>query len=208
MTKIKLMIDPGHGGKDRANEGPTGYIEADGVLLISLLLEKELLSTGAFEVGMTRRTDMTLGLTERGMAAAKFGASMFISEHTNAAGVSPNTSARGASVIESVDLSDESLGKKFSAAISKALGIPNKGCYSRESLKYQGEDYYTVIDSAQDAGVPHVFIIESAFHDHAADEALLKIEANLLKIAQAQASVICEYFSVKYPAKPYINYNI
>jgi N-acetylmuramoyl-L-alanine amidase len=197
---FKVFIDPGHGGKDRANRGPTGYVEADGVLEISLLLEKELLSTGAFKVGLSRRTDKFLSLTERGKAAAKFGAQLFISEHTNASGKVPNTTVRGTTVFESVDLRDEELAKKFSAAISKALRIPDRGYHSRESEKYSGEDYYTVIDTAQDAGVLHCLIIESAFHDHKDDEALLKDEKNLLKIAKAQAAVICEFFDVKYPA--------
>ena len=100
---------------------------------------------------------------------------------------------------ESVDLKDEILGAKMSKAIAAALGIPDRGVHHRESVKYPGEDYYTVIDSAQDAGIPHILLIESAFHDHRADEALLKQDANLLKIAQAQASVICEFFGVKYP---------
>ncbi|NJD01162.1 MAG: N-acetylmuramoyl-L-alanine amidase [Ruminiclostridium sp.] len=197
---IKVFIDPGHGGKDRANRGPTGYIEADGVLDISLLLEKELLSTGAFQVGLSRRTDITLGLSERGRAAAEFGAQLFISEHTNAAGMVPNTTVRGTTVYESVDLKDEALGAQMSKSIAAALGIPDRGCHQRESVNYPGEDYYTVIDTAQDAGVPHVLLIESAFHDNADDEALLKSEAGLLKIARAQAAVICGFFGVKYPA--------
>jgi N-acetylmuramoyl-L-alanine amidase len=196
----KIFIDPGHGGSDRANRGSTGYIEADGVLKISLILERELLSTGQFQVGLSRRTDATLGLTERGQAAAKFGAQLFISEHTNASGKALNTTVRGCTVYESVDLPDEALGAKMSKAIATALGIPDRGVHDRESEKYPGEDYYTVIDTAQDAGVPHVLLIESAFHDHVADEAILKNEANLLKIAQAQAAVICEVFGVKYPA--------
>lgn len=205
MSKIKVMIDPGHGGSDRANKGPTGYVEADGVLKISLLLEKELLSTGAFEVGLTRRTDMTLGLTARGLAAAKFGAQLFISEHTNATGKVPNTTVRGCTVYESVDLSDEILAANMSKAIATALNIPDKGVCDRESTNYPGEDYYTVIDSAQDAGVPHILLVESAFHDHAADEAILKSEANLLKIAKAQAGVICNFFGIKYPAEMSVN---
>jgi N-acetylmuramoyl-L-alanine amidase len=196
---IKVFLDPGHGGTQRANRGPTGYIEPDGVLKISLLIEKELLSTGAFEVGLSRRTDATLGLTERGQMAAKFKADLFISEHTNASGEVPNLTVRGTTVFESVDLKDEALALKFSAAIAKALGIPDKGYHSRESEKYPGEDYYTVIDTAQDLGVPHCLIIESAFHDNPQDEALLKDDGNLLKIAKAQASVICEFFGVRYP---------
>jgi N-acetylmuramoyl-L-alanine amidase len=35
MSKFKGAIDPGHGGHDRCNRGPSGYVEADGVLKIS-----------------------------------------------------------------------------------------------------------------------------------------------------------------------------
>ena len=35
----KIFIDPGHGGSDTANRGPTGYVEAYGVLDIALRLK-------------------------------------------------------------------------------------------------------------------------------------------------------------------------
>lgn len=193
---IKIMIDPGHGGSDRENKGPTGYVEADGVLGISLLLEKELLSTGAFDVRLTRRTDTTLGLTQRGRAAVDFGAQLFVSQHTNAA----NGRARGTEVYYSVDIpGDRPLAASMSNAIATALGIPDRGAKVRESVTHPGEDYYTVIDTAQDGGVPHVLLVESAFHDNPEDEKLLLDATYLIKIAQAQARVISEFFGVQYP---------
>jgi N-acetylmuramoyl-L-alanine amidase len=192
---IKICIDPGHGGTDRANMGPTGYVEADGVLTVSKYLQTELLSTGAFYVMLTRSMDATLSLTERAKAAIDFGAQLFISEHTNAGGGS------GTEVFYSVDLpGDKSLAADMSKAISSALGIPDRGAKVRESTKYPGEDYYTVIDVAQDGGVPHVLLVESAYHDRAAEEKLLKDDASLLKIAQAQAAVIYGIFGVTYPS--------
>ncbi|AYO30581.1 N-acetylmuramoyl-L-alanine amidase [Biomaibacter acetigenes] len=190
---IKIFIDPGHGGSDRANKGPTGYVEADGVLKISLLLEKELLATGAFTVGMSRRTDATVGLSARGKAAVNFGADLFISEHTNAG----SSDARGTEVYYSVDIpGDKSLAASMSKAVSSALGIPDRGAKVRESQNYPGEDYYTVIDIAQDGRIPHVLLVESAFHSNPQEEKLLKDEACLQKIAQAQAKVICDFFGV------------
>jgi len=192
---IKICIDPGHGGTDRANMGPTGYVEADGVLTVSKYLQTELLSTGAFDIMLTRSMDATLSLTERAKAAIAFGAQLFISEHTNAGGGS------GTEVFYSVDLpGDKSLAADMSKAISSALGILDRGAKVRESTKYPGEDYYTVIDVAQDGGVPHVLLVESAYHDRAVEEKLLKDDASLLKIAQAQAAVICGLFGVTYPA--------
>jgi N-acetylmuramoyl-L-alanine amidase len=188
---IKICIDPGHGGIDRANRGPKGYIEADGVLKISKYLKAELEKTGQFEVLLTRPIDATMSLTERGKMAK--GYDMFISQHTNAF----NGKAGGTVVFYSVDLpQDKEIAEKLSKAISETLGISNRGAKIRESEKYPGEDYYTVIDTAQDIGCPHVFIIESAFHDNPAEEALLLKDENLQKIAQVQAKVICEFYGV------------
>lgn len=198
----KITIDPGHGGTDRANRGPTGYVEADGVLAISKYLKAELLKTGQFEVQLTRETDATVALAARATVAVNMKADLFISEHTNASGKVPNTTVRGCEVYESVDLADESLAGKLAVAVAAALGIPSLGAKSRESVNYPGEDYYTVVDVAQDGGVPHVLLCESAFHDNALDEALLKVDANLKKIAVAQAKVICDFFKVQYPPVP------
>lgn len=199
MSKIKISLDPGHGGKDRANKGPTGYIEADGVLDISLKLKAELLSTGAFEVMLTREKDMTLGVRERGQMAAKWGANMFISEHSNATGEEVNTNVRGVHVYTSVDLKDIDFAKQVADAVAAVMGNKGLAC-QRESEIYPGEDYYGVIDSAQDGGVSHVLLIENGFHDNALDEAILKDPAKRLLIAKAQAKKICEFYKVAYPA--------
>ena len=190
---IKITIDPGHGGRDRANRGPTGYIEADGTLKISLLLEAELEKTGSFNMQLTRREDKYLTLTKRGKMAVLNKSRLFISQHTNAS----NTKASGTTVYYSVNLpQDRPLAEKLSSAIARTLNIPNRGAKIRPSSKNPSEDYYTVINTAQDGGVPHVLLVENAFHDHAGDEKLLKDETMLRKIAKAQAKVICEWFNV------------
>ena len=187
----RITIDPGHGGRDRANRGPTGYIEADGTLKIALYLEAELLKTSAFTIQLTRREDKYLTLVERGRMAVLNKSNLFISEHTNAA----NTKASGTVVFYSVDRpQDRLLADRLSISIARTLGIPNRGAKTRSSLLNPSEDYYTVIDTAQDGGVPHVILVESAFHDNPGDEKLLKDETMLRKIAKAQARVICEWF--------------
>jgi len=188
----KITIDPGHGGKDRANRGPTGYVEADGVLKISLYLEAEFLKYKDFQVQLTRYTDTYLTLTKRGRMAVDFGADLFISEHTNAA----NGTVRGTTVFYSIDLpGDKLLAEKMAAAVSGELGIPDRGAKTRALPSNPNEDYYTVINTAQNGGIPHVILAESAFHDNPEDEKLLKDDSMLKKIAQAQAGVINEWFS-------------
>lgn len=200
MTKIKVFLDPGHGGTDRYNKGPTGYIEADGVLDISLKLRDELLSTGAFEVKMSREKDATVGVRERGNMAARWGADMFISEHSNATGWKVNNTKRGVDVFYSVDIpSDKDFANRMSKEIADVMDTNNNGGYTWESTKYPGEDYLGVIDAAQDGGVPHVLLIENGFHDNPEDEALLKDPAKRTAIAKAQARIICNFYGVQYP---------
>lgn len=200
MKKIKVFLDPGHGGTDRYNRGPTGYIEADGMLDVALKLRDELLSTGAFEVKMSREKDATVGVRERGNMAARWGADMFISEHSNATGWANNTTKRGVDVFYSVDIpSDKDFANRMSKAIAEAMGTKNNGAKTWESTKYPGEDYLGVIDAAQDGGVKHVLLIENGFHDNAQDEAILKDPAKRTAIAKAQAKVICDFYGVQYP---------
>lgn len=193
----KIMIDPGHGGKDKSNKGPTGYIEADGVLDISLKLRDELLAIGAFEVNLTRESDEYIEVRERGRMAVRWGSDLFLSQHTNASGLVNNTSIRGTEVYSSVKLKDDELAAQMSKAIAEAISTKNRGAKKRESTNYPGEDYYGVIDAAVDGGVPHVLLIESAFHDNKEDEALLKNPEKRAAIAKAQATVISEFFGVK-----------
>ncbi len=183
----KIMIDAGHGGKDKSNKGPTGYIEADGALDISLKLRDELLAIGAFEVRLTRESDEYIEVRERGTMAARWGADLFLSQHTNASGLINNTSVRGTEVYSSVKLQDDVLAAEMSKAIAEAIGTKNRGAKKRESTKYPG---------AVDGGVTHVLLIENAFHYNKEDEALLKSPEKRTAIAKAQAAVISKFFGL------------
>lgn len=92
VTKRRIVIDPGHGGKDPGAIGPTGLYEKDVVLDIALKLKNLLLSDPLNEVFLTRETDIFIPLEERAAMANKKDADLFVSIHTNA---SPNKKARG-----------------------------------------------------------------------------------------------------------------
>ncbi len=197
MEKIRVFIDPGHGGTDRANRGPTGYVEADGVLDISLRLKRFLENNGGFVVGMSREQDKTVGVSERGRMAANWGADLFISNHTNATGQA-NSTARGVVTFYSVKRSgDQVIAKDFSSSIAAAMGTQDRGAAVRESTNYPGNDYYGVINASVGGGVKHVFLIESGYHDNQYDEALLKDPNVREKIAKAQYEVIKRMFGIK-----------
>ncbi len=81
----RVVIDPGHGGKDY---GAPGYIkgvhEKTVVLQIAKLLKKMLQEQVKCDVVMTRSSDRYLSLEERTAIANTQNADLFISIHTNA----------------------------------------------------------------------------------------------------------------------------
>ena len=80
----RIVIDPGHGGRDY---GAPGYLkgvhEKDVVLSISKRLAKKLRKQLGVEVILTRTTDRYLTLEERTALANTKNADLFISVHTN-----------------------------------------------------------------------------------------------------------------------------
>jgi N-acetylmuramoyl-L-alanine amidase len=88
----RIVIDPGHGGKDPGAAGRRGVTEAAVVLDVALRLEKLLKSEPGFEVVLTRRTDVFVPLEERTALANRERADLFLSIHANS---SRNTQATG-----------------------------------------------------------------------------------------------------------------
>jgi N-acetylmuramoyl-L-alanine amidase len=107
---IRVMLDPGHGGKDPGAIGPTGLKEKDVVLAIGRLVREKLERLGGFDVLMTRDNDVFIPLEERTARANEARAGIFVSLHINASrdrateGVSTYVLSRGASDRETLEL--------------------------------------------------------------------------------------------------------
>ncbi|RCJ24702.1 N-acetylmuramoyl-L-alanine amidase [Nostoc minutum NIES-26] len=82
LSGIKIVLDPGHGGKESGAAGPTGYLEKDINLTVSKLLRDELVQQGATVV-MTRDTDKDLSLPERQAILSQEEPAIAISIHHN-----------------------------------------------------------------------------------------------------------------------------
>ncbi|MFD2646399.1 N-acetylmuramoyl-L-alanine amidase [Devosia albogilva] len=78
-----VVIDPGHGGIDSGAETPGGAREKDIVLAFSLKLQEILVSSGRFDVALTREADTYLRLEERVALARANKADLFISIHAD-----------------------------------------------------------------------------------------------------------------------------
>ncbi|MFM2063098.1 MAG: hypothetical protein RLZZ507_2768 [Cyanobacteriota bacterium] len=64
LSGIKIVLDPGHGGKESGSSGLKGYLAKDVNLVLSKLLRDELVLRGATVV-MTREDDRDVSLVER-----------------------------------------------------------------------------------------------------------------------------------------------
>jgi N-acetylmuramoyl-L-alanine amidase len=78
----KIALDPGHGGDSLGTQAPMGLVEKELTLDIAQRVRK-LLEADSFEVVMTREQDRSVSLEERGLAANRDGADIFVSIHLN-----------------------------------------------------------------------------------------------------------------------------
>lgn len=92
-----VVVDAGHGGRDRGMRGPMGrapsLYEADITLAVARKLRDEL-ARRDIEVVMTRSTDTLIALRDRGRIANRAQGDLFVSIHVNAA--NPRWRAPGA----------------------------------------------------------------------------------------------------------------
>lgn len=88
----KIVLDPGHGGKDPGAIGVGGVMEKDLVLSVAKKLAAKLRNEMGVQVVLTRKDDRFIALEDRTYRANAEDADLFISLHMNA---SPNADARG-----------------------------------------------------------------------------------------------------------------
>jgi N-acetylmuramoyl-L-alanine amidase len=81
---LKIVLDPGHGGKDPGAQGEGGLLEKDVVLDIAKQLAGRLKEETGATVVLTRERDVFLTLEERTARANAEGADLFLSIHANA----------------------------------------------------------------------------------------------------------------------------
>ena len=177
---MRIWIDAGHGGVQPGNVA-LGRLEKDLTLDISLKLAALLRASG-HTVGMTRTTDVDVGIDERARLANKWGADLFISIHLNGGG------GYGAEVFCSLAGGKS---RELAAALQTelvSLGYRDRGVKTKEGNG--GRDYFGVI---RETNAPAV-IAECGFLDSRDDMA----RYNADKIADALAKGVAKYTGVAY----------
>lgn len=125
-SKVKVVVDAGHGGKDSGAVGH-GRKEKDIVLSISQKVNSKLKSLG-FQTIMTRSNDTYISLSERYSIANRNNADIFVSIHANS---STSTSASG---IETLYKNYKTLADNIQAGMLNETNGKSRGLKYRTDL--------------------------------------------------------------------------
>ena len=202
-----VCLDAGHYGKYNRSPVVPEYYESDMNWKLQNLLKAELEKYG-IQVKTTRADKAKdLALESRGKASKD--CDLFISLHSNAA------NAESTKYVVAMYQVDDNCGemdeqsKAFAAMLAKTvgtvMGLPyqtwsTKSSSDRDSNGYK-DDYYGVLRGAHTVHTAGV-IIEHGFHTNTATTKWLLVDANLQKLAEAEAKTIAEWFDVEQTAEP------
>lgn len=194
---VKIMLDAGHYGK--YNSGVvSGYYESDMTWKLHNYLKTELESYDGFEVGVTRTDkDKDLKVYDRGLKAK--GYDLFISLHSNAIN---SAKTKRVVVIHPVSGKGKDIAKKLGDAVLNTMALKKDDYWYTQvttraySSSEPNRDYYGVIRGAVDAGSIGI-IIEHSFHTNEEACKWLKVDANLKKLAVAEAKVLADHYGLK-----------
>lgn len=202
-----VWLDAGHYGKYNRSPVVPEYYESDMNWKLHLLLKAELEKYG-IQVKTTRADKAKdLALEARGKASKD--ADLFISLHSNAA------SAESTKYVVAMYQVDDNCGemdeqsKEFAGKLAKTvgnvMGLPYQTWSTKSSADRDGngykDDYYGVLRGAHAVHTPGV-IIEHGFHTNTATAKWLLVDANLKKLAVAEAKTIAEWFDVEKIPEP------
>jgi len=88
IRKLKIAIDPGHGGDNSGSSGVSSKIlEKNYTLLIAKELEKTMRSAGVRRIFMTRTKDTSLSMADRILMLRQFDPDLLVSIHLNSADI-------------------------------------------------------------------------------------------------------------------------
>lgn len=180
---VKIIIDPGHGGKDPGAIG-NGTKEKDLTLMISQYQQKRFKELN-IDVEMTRTSDVTLDNSTRTSKVRNAKANICISNHINAAG---NVQANGTEVIHSI-YSD---GKLANMIMDELV---NAGAKKRRVFCRQGKngDYYFM---HRQTGQVETVIIEYEFITN--KQGIERFMKDWQKYAESVIRAVCAYLRVDY----------
>jgi len=182
----KILLDPGHGGKDGGAWGPTKLKESNVVLTVALKLGV-LLKAMNISVSYTRTTDVYPSLADRYNQANREGVDYFISIHANSDG----PTAKG---IETLCRTSNSVAHRLATSVQDAMIAATKD--TNRGIKFR-TDLAVLNGTKMPAILPEI-----GFISNPATEAEFKKDAYLSVIAGSIRDGIAKFLGGSYPPTP------
>jgi len=189
---VKVCLDAGHYAKYNQSPANKSYYESDMVWRLHLLLKLELEKYGVNVITTRKEQHIDLGVYNRGVASK--GCDFFISLHSNAAGNCTDESVDYPVAYVLLNGSSSELGAKLAKVVERVMGTKQPGRTS--TRRGSNGEYYGVLRGADAVSTPAI-ILEHSFHTNTATTNWLLNDANLMKLASAEAECIAEYYGLK-----------
>jgi N-acetylmuramoyl-L-alanine amidase len=175
----KVVLDPGHGGKDPGATGFSKSLEKDFTLAVSMKVHKLLENEPLIQSYMTRTDDSFPSLSDRAEFANKLNADLFISIHGN---TFEQQSVSGTETYYMVDQS-KLLAQTMHKHILQATGFRDRGI--------RKEDFKVLKETKM-----HAVLLEIGYMSNPGDEAAMLKGSVQDRIAQAIVTAMKEYFGI------------
>ena len=175
----KIVIDPGHGGKDPGAESASGREEKDYTLSLGLHIYELLQQEAMFEPYLTRDDDTFIELEDRARMANDLHADALLSIHGNT--YIQNLSVSGTETYFYMDDSAD-LARAIHGSLIAAMGFRDRGVREEE---------WRILANSK---VPAV-LAEVGFLTHEEEEAAMWSEEGQARTARAIVDALKRYFA-------------
>lgn len=193
---MKICLDAGHYGRYNQSPADKRYYESEIVWKLHLLQKKYLEAYGIEVITTREDRDTDRSLYDRG--AASRGCDLFISDHTNAVGDSVNNAVDYPAAYCAINGSADGIGMALAQCVEMVIGTGQPARI--EHRRGSNGDYYGVLRGATAVGTPGL-ILENSFHTNKETVKWLLNDANLERLASAQADTIALYYGITEPVK-------
>ena len=187
---MRICLDAGHYGKYNRSPVNAAYWESEFSWKFHLLLKAELERYGVTVVTTRTEQGKDKELSARGRCAQ--GCDLFLSIHSNAC---DTESADHPLACCCVSGKADVIGRALAETVQRVMGTSGKARIWKR-VGSGGADYYGVLRGAAAVGVPGV-LLEHSFHTNAKATAWLLNDANLRRLAEAEAETIAAHYGLE-----------
>lgn len=188
MKRYIIVIDPGHGGNDPGAVGPTGLYESHVAWRIACMVA-DILMRYNIQIIFTRNGDERVSLDKRVQIANSAKVDYFVSIHINSAANPSATGTETFAYAKSVE--GDKLAHSIQRNLVESIGLADRG------VKYNS------MQVVRETKMPAA-LVEVAFINNPAEEALLKQDEFLERAAVGIAKGILEHLNIDFMLTPVI----